>query len=93
MSDSVIITPLYHFDVSTTQDKSGNDITLLTAQEHPWSVLQIVPIPEGKFGASIEVLKKRGMVAIPNGRKDFAVIHVGSGDVDGKHPEHRVEVT
>lgn len=93
MTELLGITPVYNFKVSTTKDNGGNDVTLLTSQEYPWSVLQIVPIPEGKFEASIEILKKRGMVAIPNGRDDFAVIHVGSGDVDGKHPERRVEVT
>lgn len=87
------ITPIYTFEVSTTKDRGDNDVTLLTAQQYPWCVLQIVPIPEGKFDESLEVLKKHGAVALANGRKDFAVTHVGSGDTDGKHPERHIEVT
>ena len=43
--------------------------------------------------AVIEILKKRGYVALANGRTDFAIIHIGSGNHDGKHPERFVEIT
>lgn len=93
IQEQPVITPIYTFEASTTKDRSGNDVTLLTAQQYPWCVLQIVPIPEGKFESSIEILKQHGYVGLANGRKDFAVIHTGSGDTDGRHPERHVEVT
>lgn len=83
----------YHFEASTAKDPSGNDVTLITTLDYPFCVLQVVPIPEGRFETSIEILKKRGYVALANGRTDFAIIHIGSGNHDGKHPERFVEIT
>lgn len=84
----------YHFETSTAKDPSGNDVTLITTLDYPFSILQVVPIPEGQYDAVIEKLKERGgYIAVPNNRKDFAIIHLSSGDYDGKHPERYIEVT
>ena len=37
--------------------------TLLTAQEYPWSVLQVIPTSAEDFDKTVEKLKERGMVA------------------------------
>jgi thiamine pyrophosphate-dependent acetolactate synthase large subunit-like protein len=37
--------------------------TLLTAQEYPWSVLQVIPTTPADFDRTVAALKERGMVA------------------------------
>lgn len=39
-----------------------NGQTLLTAQEYPWSVLQVVPTTAEDFDKTVEKLKERGSV-------------------------------
>ncbi len=65
--------------------------TLLTAQEYPWSVLQVVPSTAETFADVIAKCKSRGFVAVHDTDKTFCVIHLASGNHDGKHPEHYVE--
>lgn len=84
----------YHFETSTAKDSCGNGVTLITTLDFPFSILQVVPIPEGKFDAVIEKLKERGgYITVANNRKDFAIIHLSSGDYDGKHPERYIKMT
>lgn len=45
-----------------------NGQTLLTAQEYPWSVLQVVPTTAEDFDKTVEKLKERGMVGTPQHR-------------------------
>lgn len=66
--------------------------TLLTAQEYPWSVLQVIPTSAEDFDKTVEKLKERGMVACHDTDRTFCIIHLGSGDIDGTHPERHVNV-
>lgn len=76
---------IYNFKPSVQQGK-----ILLTAQEYPWSVLQVVPATKETFGKVVELCSQRGMVAKHDSDKSFVVIHICSGDQGGKYPEHHV---
>lgn len=67
--------------------------TLLTAQERPWSVLQVIPTTPADFDRTVAALKERGLVATHDTDRTFCIIHLASGDHDGKHPERHVHVT
>lgn len=67
--------------------------TLLTAQERPWSVLQVIPTTLAYFERTVAALKERGMVAHHDTDRTFCIIHLASGDHDGKHPERHIVVT
>ena len=67
--------------------------TLLTAQERPWSVLQVIPTTPVDFDRTVAALKERGMVANHDTDRTFCIIHLASGDHDGQHPERHIAVT
>ena len=67
--------------------------TLLTAQEYPWSVLQVIPTTPANFDRTVAALKERGMVACHDTDRTFCIIHLASGDHDGQHPERHIAVT
>ena len=67
--------------------------TLLTAQERPWSVLQVIPTTPADFDRILAVLKVRGLVAHHDTDRTFCIIHLASGDHDGKHPERHIAIT
>ena len=67
--------------------------TLLTAQEYPWSVLQVVPTTPADFESTMAILKERGMVAHHDTDRTFCIIHLTSGDHDGQHPERHISIT
>ena len=67
--------------------------TPLTAQERPWSVLQVIPTTPADFDRTVAVLKERGMVAHHDSDRTFCIIHLASGDHDGQHPERHIAVT
>lgn len=67
--------------------------TLLTAQEYPWSVLQVIPTTPANFDRTVAALKERGMVACHDTDRTFCIIHLASGDHDGKHPERHIAIT
>ena len=67
--------------------------TLLTAQESPWSVLQVIPTTPADFDRTVAVLQQRGMVAHHDTDRTFCIIHLASGDHDGQHPERHIAVT
>lgn len=67
--------------------------TLLTAQEYPWSVLQVIPTTPADFDRTVAALKERGMVAHHDTDRTFCIIHLASGDHDGQHPERHIAVT
>ncbi len=77
---------VYTFKLSQEQGH-----TLLTAQESPWSVLQVVPATPETFDEVLAKCKTHGFVAIHDTDKTFCIIHLASGNHDGKHPEHYVE--
>ena len=68
-------------------------LTLLTAQERPWSVLQVIPTTPADFDRMLAVLKVRGLVAHHDTDRTFCIIHLASGDHDGKHPERHIAIT
>ena len=65
---------------------------LLTAQEYPWSVLQVIPTTPDKFNQVVAKLEERGIVAVHDTDRTFCVIHLASGDHDGKHPEKHIYI-
>ena len=67
--------------------------TILTAQEYPWSVLQVIPTTQADFDRTVAALKERGMVAHHDTDRTFCIIHLASGDHDGQHPERHISVT
>lgn len=67
--------------------------TLLTAQEYPWSVLQVIPTTPADFDRTVTVLEQRGMVAYHDIDRTFCIIHLTSGDHDGQHPERHIAIT
>ena len=67
--------------------------TLLTAQEYPWSVLQVIPTTPADFDRTVAALKERGMVACHDADRTFCIIHLASGDHDGQHPERHIAIT
>ena len=76
---------IHAFVQSTAFDKDNNEVVLLTAQEFPWSVLQVVPTPVEKHDAIIENLKATHWIGKVNSRKDFIILHSGSGGEGEKH--------
>ena len=77
---------IYNFEVAVEQGK-----ILLTAKEYPWSVLQVVPATPETYDKVVELCSKRGMVAKHDSDKSFVIIHLVSGDQDGKYPERHIE--
>lgn len=67
--------------------------TLLTAQEYPWSVLQVIPTTPADFDRTVAVLEQRGFVAHHDTDRTFCIIHLTSGDHDGQHPERHFSIT
>lgn len=67
--------------------------TLLTAQEYPWSVFQVIQTTPADFDRTVAVLKERGMVACHDTDRTFCIIHLASGDHDGQHPERHITIT
>ena len=67
--------------------------TILTAQEYPWSVLQVIPTTPTDFDRTVAALKERGMVACHDTDRTFCIIHLASGDYDGQHPERHIAIT
>lgn len=67
--------------------------TLLTAQEYPWSVLQVIPTTPSDFDRTVAALKERGIVAYHDTDRTFCIIHLASGDHDGQHPERHIAIT
>lgn len=76
---------IYNFAISQQQGK-----ILLTAQEYPWSVLQVVTFEPQFFDKVVEFCKRRGMVATHDKDRSFCIIHLGSGDQGGKYPDRHV---
>ncbi len=79
---------IYSFTISKQEGH-----TILTANEYPWSVLQVVPTTEADFDHTKKVLLKRGLVAHHDTDRTFFIIHLTSGDHDGQHPERHLQIT
>lgn len=76
---------IHNFTISQQQGK-----ILLTAQEYPWSVLQVITFDPQSFDKVVEFCKRRGMVATHDKDRSFCIIHLGSGDHGGKYPDRHV---
>lgn len=76
---------IYNFTISQQQGK-----ILLTAQEYPWSVLQVVTFDPKYFEWGVEVCKSHGMVATHDKDRSFCIIHLCSGDQNGKYPDRHI---
>lgn len=66
--------------------------TVIMLQKSPWSVLQVVPATPETFDEVVAKCKEHGIVAVHDTDRTFCIIHIGSGDHDGKHPELHVTV-
>lgn len=53
----------------------------------------MIPTTPDKFNQVVEQLKKRGFVATHDTDRTFCIIHLASGDHDGKHPERHINIT
>ena len=78
---------IYTFKLSREQGH-----VLLTAQEYPWSVLQVVQTTPETFDKDLTKCKKEwgGTIAIHDTDRTFFVIHLCSGDQGGKYPERHI---
>lgn len=76
---------IYNFAISQQQGK-----ILLLAQEYPWSVLQVVTFEPKFFEWVVEICKSRGMVAVHDTDRSFCIIHLCSGDQNGKYPDKHI---
>lgn len=77
--------PIRNFKATT-----AHGYTLLTAQEYPWSILQVVPTTPDNFDEILKKLRQRGSVAIDEPNRTFCIIHLCSGDQGGKYPERHI---
>lgn len=67
--------------------------TILTAQEWPWCVLQIVPTTPENFDAVVAQCEKReGFVAMHDTDRSFCIVQVASGDQRGRYPDRHLEI-
>ena len=67
--------------------------TIITAQQWPWAVLQVVPATPETFRAVVEQCKEReGFVATHGTDRTFCIVQVASGDQGGKYPDRKVEI-
>ena len=67
---------IYNFAISQQQGK-----ILLTAQEYPWSVLQVITFEPQYFDKVVALCKRRGMVATHDKDRSFCIIHLCSGNL------------
>ncbi len=69
--------------------------TLLEAQQWPWTVVQIIPVPAGQLDTVLAKLKDgmAGPVVQHDKDKSFVVIMLCAGDQGGKYPERHLELT
>lgn len=78
---------VYSFELS---HKEGHII--ITAQQWPWSVLQVVPATPDTFDAVVAKCGECGFVAKHDTDRTFCIIHLCSGDQGGLYPEKHIEV-
>lgn len=65
----------------------------LTAQQWPWSVLQVVQATPDTFDSVVEKCNARGgIVAKHDTDRTFCIIHLTSGDMGGKYPKHHIDI-
>ena len=67
--------------------------TLLTAQQWPWCVLQVVTTTPDSFKATVAQCEAReGFVATHGTDRSFCIVQIASGDQKGRYPERHLEI-
>lgn len=68
---------------------------IISAQEYPWSILQVVPTTPQDFDRTIQAIesKRGGFIAHHDTDRTFLIIHLGSGNCDDNHPERHIHLT
>ena len=68
---------------------------ILTAQEYPWSILQVIPTTPDTFERTKQITHEKhgGFIAHHDTDRTFLIIHLGSGDTDGQHPDRHITIT
>lgn len=75
----------------TIDNQEGH--TVITAQQWPWSVFQVVPCTPATFDKTVETCKKEcGAVATHGTNRTFVIINLTSGDQGGKYPERHIVI-
>ena len=73
------------------EEREGH--TLLTAQQWPWCVLQVVPTTPDNLKEVVAQCKAReGFAATHGTDRTFCIIQVASGDQKGRYPERHLEI-
>lgn len=75
----------------TLTEQDGH--TLLTSQEYPWCVLQVVPTTLDTYLHTYSQLLHRGYIAQHPVCRQFLIIHLACGNHDGQHPEREIKIT
>lgn len=79
---------IYTYEI---EEREGH--TLLTAQEWPWCVLQVVPTTAENFKAAVAQCEAReGFVATHGTDRSFCIVQIASGDQRGLYPERHLEI-
>ncbi len=79
---------IYSFEIEL---REGH--TLITAQQWPWSVLQVVPTTPETFDAAVAQCKAReGFVATHDTDRTYCIIQLSSGDQGGRYPERHIDI-
>lgn len=79
-------------DAYKIEEREGH--TLLTAQEYPWCVLQVVPIAPENFDAAVaQCMEREGYVATHSTDRTFCIVQIASGDQGGLYPERHLEIS
>ena len=80
---------IYSFELS--RDDKGH--IALTAQQWPWSVLQVIPTTQTTFETIVQKFETRGEWVAHHGTdRTFLIVHVCSGDQGGKYPDRHVNI-
>lgn len=67
--------------------------TLITAQQWPWAVLQVVPATPATFDAVVAQCEEReGFVATHGTDRTFCLVQISSGDQGGLYPDRHVDI-
>lgn len=75
----------------TIERRAG--VVLIAAREYPYCVLQVVTTTPADFARTLERCRARGgFVATHDTDRTFMIIHLGSGDHDGRHPDQHITI-
>lgn len=79
---------IYTYEI---EEREGH--TLLTAQEWPWCVLQVVQTTAENLKAAVAQCEAcEGFVATHGTDRSFCIVQIASGDQRGRYPERHLEI-